>query len=40
MLDDALSTYTDDAENRIATRHVELSGGFAGARKEALARGG
>lgn len=31
MLNDALSTYTYDAENRIATRDVELSGGFAGA---------
>lgn len=28
---DALSTYTYDAENRIATRDLELSGGFAGA---------
>jgi len=37
MLNDALSTRTDDAENRIATRRVELSGGFAGARKEFLA---
>ena len=34
MRNDALSTYTDDAENRIAARRVELSGGFAGARKE------
>ena len=31
MLNDALSTYTHDAENRIATRDVELSGGLAGA---------
>lgn len=31
MLNDALSTCTYDAENRIATRDVELSGGFAGA---------
>jgi hypothetical protein len=31
MLNDALSTYTYDAENRIATRDVEMSGGFAGA---------
>lgn len=31
ILNDALSTYTYDAENRIATRDVELSGGFAGA---------
>ena len=31
MLNDALSTSTYDAENRIATRDAELSGGFAGA---------
>lgn len=31
MLNEALSTYTYDAENRIATRDVELSGGFTGA---------
>ena len=31
MLNHALSTYTYDSENRIATRDVELPGGFAGA---------
>lgn len=31
MINHALSTYTYDAENRIATRDVDLFGGFAGA---------